>query len=730
MSVTTTSLSGFAGGGSAPAAKPPLPHITDLTSVTPNVDPHLPIRKLLDEAHACLRQADTCRSFGRPDVALAEYIRGSLIALELVPRHKDYVALRSDRGGLGRLYEALKVKVQSANPVFEAIKEEIKADNLRTGVLPKHKEARRRPAENDIRPPTASPPRTKPVVHPKPQSLHGNSIRHGASASQSSIETKDLSARFANLGGPAKQDPRIRTHPISAPPPPPAPRGPRPMPARDSSDIGLNTSLPNLPKVPDAIYSPARGTVSTEAGQLPSSTSRGLFSRTGSSSSFSNGLPQSQTSLSNGTGPVPPHSRSPPPVPPRSLPPVPPGDFLTAPQLCDLMRTRSSSILLIDVRSRDEFDDGHILSQATICIEPSVLLRDNMSASDIAESNVLAPAQEQHHYEQRDRFEVVVLYDQDSEFIPSRPTDETGAALMSLRRALLHYSYGRELANPPKLLKGGLDAWTDFMGPQALHSTPTAGRTSKLGAGSPARSAWAARRPSKHVVKPLKPEEVKQWQETLAKEEMDASQSPNFVRSTEDFLRRFPPVVTEQESMTSLESTTSSRPSSPTMLSQPPRREAPSPYSDLPSPPTRPAPAVPRPSYSGLEQRYDSTAYTAQEDMWETLKQKKPKGASADGTYITGLQNPGAWCYANSTLQILFKTPGLGAELTRFKYENNWRVPRRFDERNPHPQLMMHMLGNLFQWMSMGCFQAMKATTLMVRTIPLMQISLLLPSIP
>ncbi|MBE3049869.1 hypothetical protein IMZ48_46705, partial [Candidatus Bathyarchaeota archaeon] len=263
MSLVATSVNGFAGG--SPAAKPPFPHISDLTSVTAGVDPHSPIRKLLDDAHACLRQADTFNSFGRPDAALSEYIRGSLIAVEVVPRHKQYPSLRTDREGLWRLYEALMHKVQAASAAFEGVKEEIKADNARSGVLPRKLAAQRdgyveagpganrgaveantaapdRPAESDTRSPTTSPSRAKPVVHPKPQSLHGNSIKHGSSASRSSIDTamkhgspidtstkrgssarrspidtKDLTARFASLGGPAsppKQDPRIRTQAI------------------------------------------------------------------------------------------------------------------------------------------------------------------------------------------------------------------------------------------------------------------------------------------------------------------------------------------------------------------------------------------------------------------------------------------------------------------------------------------------------------------------------------
>lgn len=386
------------------------------------------------------------------------------------------------------------------------------------------------------------------------------------------------------------------------------------------------------------------------------------------------------------------------------------------------MRTRNSQILLIDVRPREDFDDGHILAQATICIEPSVLLRDNISATEIAESNILAPIEEQQRFDRRDQFEVVVLYDQDSESIPSRPTTEAGTVLMALRRAMLHFSYGRELQNEPKLLKGGVDAWMDLMGPQALRTTSTAHQTPRPepregeSQGALARSAWASRRPSKHVVKPLKPEEVKQWQETLRKEDMDASQSPNFVRSTEDFLRRFPPVVVEQESMTAPDHPSDRPPPPPAPLPRP-RPDALAAYADLPSPPTRPAPAVPRVSYSGLGQLYDAGADAEQESPSARAGLTKPAGADADNTHFTGLHNPNVWCYANSTLQALRLTPGFGGELADFKRENRWlQFPGVRTAQSP--QLMTNMLANLFQWMSLGCFKAMRASTLMVRTPP------------
>jgi len=374
------------------------------------------------------------------------------------------------------------------------------------------------------------------------------------------------------------------------------------------------------------------------------------------------------------------------------------------------MRSRSGDILLIDVRSREDFESGHILSQHTICIEPSVLLRENISAGDIGESNVLAPIEEQRTFERRDKFELVVLYDEDSKMIPYVPSSDAQKALVSLNRALVDLNYDRELRNAPKLLEGGLDAWVDLMGPNSLR-TLASGKTAaaalavpswSLGASGPKPKAFGARRLSTYKVKPLRPDEVKQWEETIRKEDMDVEQSPNFVRSTEDFLRRFPPVLLEQESMTS------SSPSGPDGLPRVPSsiNDQLAKYDELPVPPTRPAPAIPRPSYSGLSPQDDRATATAMMVQPQSPLQV-PTGGGSHGQHFTGLHNSGVWCYANSMLQVLRVTPGFGRELVEWRRGSKWQMPSE-------PQLMMNIVANLFQWMDAGCFQVMRARTLMV----------------
>lgn len=394
-----------------------------------------------------------------------------------------------------------------------------------------------------------------------------------------------------------------------------------------------------------------------------------------------------------------------PPVPPGNPLRIPEGNTISPEELFQAMKCKGL-MLVIDVRVREDFNEGHIMSSSTICIEPSILLREDASADEICDSLVLGPTQEQTLFEQRHKFDLIVLYDQDSDELPSAPRNSDDLAIMSLHRALVSYSYGKELKNPPKLLKGGIDAWIDLMGSSSLQTAAVVAsrlaRTDQVGR----RPDVHQRRRSKYEIKPLKPDDVKVWQDTLKKKDDEASMG--FIRTTEDFLRRFPPVLNEQESMTS------------------PVRSDPKPeyglsnkvdlYTDLPTPPTRPAPALPRPSYSKSAQTTDDNDLYGHSKATAGRVQQRPAEPqpSTDHRLVpTGLNNPGNWCYANSTLQSLLASPQFGRELASSEWMTRFKVPKKDDEKIDHPQLMTRIISNLFHWMTTGNFQAMKAQTLM-----------------
>ncbi|EAQ85206.1 hypothetical protein CHGG_09220 [Chaetomium globosum CBS 148.51] len=650
----SASLGGFDGRpDGAMGGKRPLPHIEDITSVTVDIDTHTPVEKVLQTAEICLRQAESSKSFGRPDFALKDYIRTNIILLDIIKKNKGWVSLQSDNRAQFERYQRLAKDV-----------------------------------------PVSSPPKNKPVVHPKPQGLHGNVLRPGTATA--SIKSQDLLQRFANLRAgapnPSQGLHHIRTQSAASSGLPETQKPPKPLPPNPP----LTGAIAGLPRMPDAIYNPPRGTISSETAALPSSAPRAMFTRTNSATP---------------SKPAPKHAQPPeavahahnsvPPGAPAKRPKltIPDGITISVDDLLGFMRTgaKDLSILLIDIRSREEFDNGHIMSQATICLEPEVLARDHISAEQVADSMVLAPASEQLLFEKRHEFDLVVFYDQDSEQIVPRPHTTSEKAASGLFDALSQYDFtgASGLQVSPKLLRGGLDAWTSLVGHASLQSSSTT--TSKKHTASPMARSFLNRR-QRYVTRPIQdPAEAKRWEETIG----DAGAiSP--IRTTEDFLRRFPSISEQHESMVSPISPPANRPQSPFHHRLSHEENL---YTSLPSPPTRPPPALPRRSYSGLAEAEDNSVILA-----------KKTGAQVADTvrkYRTGLQNPGVYCFANSSLQAMFATPGFAREVWSGEWKDAYKVPMKPDENLENPQLLMKCLANLLHWLNQGSFKSLAAKTIM-----------------
>ena len=700
----------------AKPGKRALPHIDDITSVVVDADAHAhtPVEKVIQMAEVYLRQAESSKNFGRPDLALKDFIRANIILLDIIKKNKGWVSLQSDNRAQFERYQRLLRQVHATHSDFEAIKVEIKADNARTGVQP----TVRRPASagegmdrraekghlnghtrnafsvsfatkgngatTSPAPPT---PKSKPVVHPKPHNLHGNALRPGAAAASSGLP-QDLFQRFANLrintANPA-QDARTRTQPII----PPTSSEPQKPPLARGQTAGATADMPRLP---DAIYNPPRGTISSEAAELPSSAPRAMFTRTNSAASIS-ATRNIKSPASDSFVPVGAAN--------RTKLSVPEGDTISVDDLLRFMRAgaKDLSILLIDVRNREEFDDGHIMSQATICLEPEVLSRKEISASQIADSMVLAPTAEQLLFDKRHEFGLVVFYDQNSERIVNKPHTPEARAVFGLYNALTQYDFaGKPGSSPnPKLLRGGLDAWTSLVGNASLQSSSTT--TAKKYPTTPmARSFMNPRQ--KYITRPIQDAaEAKRWEETIAD---DGAISP--FRTTEDFLRRFPPISEQRESMVSPVSPPASRPQSPFQYRLSHEENL---YTSLPSPPVRPPPALPRRSYSGLAEAEDSSVALAKRSSVKTSVDVVRKNR-------TGLQNPGVFCFANSSLQAMFGTPGFAREVWTGNWKDFYKVPMKPDEKLENPQLLIKCLANLFHWLNQGTFKSLEAKTFMV----------------
>lgn len=735
--------------GPAPGGRAgPYPHIDDILHVAPDGDTSQSLNYLITTAENGLNFAKFQVDIGRIDVALKEYIKAYMIAVNVIPKHKEYVSLHSDRRNFGDRFNRLKQALGNYGNDYEDIKKTIKEDNARTGVQPtssrrnapsgrpstprspinagpRHQRNTSTASLDSFASPTsntASPGRARPSVQPKPVGLHGNALNPQTPPTD---HAEELRQRFANLrSSPSTpvQDPRIRTRPPPVPIPPDKPAGPRDMPQPGAMPgrpvgprgmpggprrptISSKGVVPVLPKLPDAIYSPARGNMSTEAAELPSSTPRGMYSRTNSSVGFysNNGTNNSSSNLPRS---MPNHdyfgtngSTAPTSVPQKRRVSLPEGDIISVEELVNYQKLGSKDfrVLLIDVRPRAEFDEGHILSSATICIEPDILQRPRIEASDVEDAMEIGPAQEKWHFERRHDFDMVVFYDQDSEDLSS----ERSNAPAKLFRLLTDFDYpeGDPGSKHPKLLKGGLEAWQDAMGGSALQKMTKSSHKRRKSAYD---KLWV-----KTPTKPIQSaEEARRWEQKLTQLRNDESEGENAeeyqpVRSVNEFMLRYPPV---QESMASpvMEHPLPNRPY-PRQIHQ----RAPQPAhfeSILPSEPTRPPPAVPRRSYTGLRE--------PDEDHNTVTKVTKRTGAARQRG--VGLQNPGSWCYANSTLQALFASGGFGEELMSGEWTQLYKSPKKGDEKIMPPQLLTKIVANLFHWMGNGKFPSMPANTLMV----------------
>jgi ubiquitin carboxyl-terminal hydrolase 8 len=752
-----STMNGSAAGdiGGSKGAGRVFPHLDDLTSVQPNVDINWPIRKILQDAELLAKQADTHLDFRRPDLAVEEFMKAYIIATEYIPHHKDYPSLSGSQSELHRSYMGLLKRIKAQEPRFNEAKRLIKEDNEKSGVRARSIGKENSPAQttngatnglqddnhvNGISSTTAgssnsASARKKPVVQPKPDALHGKAL-HPPSTPSSTSNQSDLASRFARLRTPV-QDPRIRTQPISTPKHPEyttkpssasqpttvRPLGPREMPSAPMVSprqimMPLDVQVPEMPKPPDAIYSPSRNPDTAATINFPTSIPRSSsymgagnhaappVSTVGRTPSF-DATRQEYFSPAHKPNENAPH---------RQDPVLPESTTVSASELTEYLRMGSQNlrILLVDVRSREEFDDGHIMSQSIICIEP-VTLRDGMSSEELLESLVLSPESELRLFERRNEFDLVVFYDQRSMSHKGDSHQASAASyLENFSKAMYEYGYEKQLKRRPRLLLGGLDAWADLMGPSSLQSSSTGSSVAKKSNGTAVKSARPlgrvamAREPYRfparkrtYESRPLTKEEETRWDETLREHpahesatsvEQDSADELSYVRTTEDFFRRYPELPSMQESMISA-------------------RPAPSirrvdPYNAFPSPPARPAPALPRQKSSGVLEREPIAEYA--------MVSKSSTANSGPTPGLCGLRNNGVSCYIAAVVQCLSASGRLRDYLKGFNPGPNTRVPRKAGESTDPPQLLVRNFGNLLGHMWSGHYDFVVPNTFLV----------------
>ncbi|KAJ3743823.1 hypothetical protein DFH05DRAFT_1253494 [Lentinula detonsa] len=143
-------------------------------------------------------------------------------------------------------------------------------------------------------------------------------------------------------------------------------------------------------------------------------------------------------------------------------------------------------VILLDVRERAEFEKGHIeLGKGSkgvacvVCIEPNVLRRENVTSDTIEDSLSLAPISEASTFNNRHKYELVVLYDRSSASFSSTPSSLVASGTFSnnnttseasnpdmstLLRAIWEREFKKTLNRMPMMLIGGYEAWVKEFG--------------------------------------------------------------------------------------------------------------------------------------------------------------------------------------------------------------------------------------------------------------------------
>ncbi|OJJ45503.1 hypothetical protein ASPZODRAFT_134183 [Penicilliopsis zonata CBS 506.65] len=742
--------------GNRPSAR--FPNIKDLQdqAAALDVNENTSLSILLERAKKAIEQARAFSDNDQPDKAYVYYLRASEITINIIPHHPDYRSTVTQRPGWYKQFAELMMAVRTKQGTMDDIKQQIIEDNLRSNVQPAGSSVYVSENVNQrVNSPSAGDysPRGRTdeidghrLRMPSP-SDYRNSSDLAPRPNRFSTQADDvLAQRFARLKATSPPSvgvisngqngtvsmPSPPRHLDDYPPRPPSnlsqgsltafparPLGPRKM----GSSPGVPTLPPkiplthSLPRAPDPAYSPV-WTVPTQPPPNPPRTS--MESSRASTSRYSqfvespHGSPHRAGLLDDN----PYRSRTPnggvqTRATKSASAELPYNTSVTAQKLMDYLR--KYNILLIDVRSREQYDNGHVYAKSILCIEP-VALKENVSAEELEERLVVSPEHEQALFERRNEFDMVVYYDQNAasvSYLAGSPVGTSAPHLRALYDTLYEFNAYKPLKDgrPPALLLGGLDAWVDLVGPQSLATSTTAAVMGSIQTKKPVRnpgrplgrvptmasanSSLEVRKRRLREQKPLNPDELTAWMERSKKEEIDTSSyigaeelaeepeedadavvppTPSFVHTYEDFLRRFPEPQSIQQSMVIAPETGVAVTNSAAPGSSSPAYHA----TSVPIAPSRPPPAVPRPSYSGVSdgsqiqpplERQNSAARTALYTSYSALSRLKlPR---------TGLTNFGVTCYMNSTLQCLSATVMLSKFFidNRFRYyvQKNWK---------------------------------------------------------
>lgn len=475
-------------------------HIKDIISTArPKSEKGASLNEHLIECENCLSTARNSLDFGRPDIAFRNYLVASEIALNVIPRDKEFGFWQDNNKRWVERYRHARQALKSLDSQMPSVRALIENNNQRYGTVQQANGAhyvsesqtnsviisnidRPKSQGSESRSPATEIPgslrieKARPASIPKPQQLRGEPLTNS---------NNDLHARLARLrmSGQNQSNSTVLKMPKAsdyqsgardAPTPytvitddaalsPGKPAGPRGMPG--TKPPLLPPKLPmaasfSMPKPPSPTYSP-----STMQNGFHSDNNRTSLEKR--QTYYDQPINSAQSiQLQRTRDEVPYRPRTPNGnnnaiVTKSRSSEIPHSSTIDAETLA--IYTKKYNVLLVDIRDRLHFDEGHIFATSIICIEP-LSLQEGVSAEALEERLILSPEVELNLFSRMNEFDLVVYYDQstqDDSYLKGPPTRNKAPHLRAFYDTLYEFNEYKPLKDgrPPALLVGGLDAW-------------------------------------------------------------------------------------------------------------------------------------------------------------------------------------------------------------------------------------------------------------------------------
>ncbi|KAH9253269.1 hypothetical protein BASA83_002618 [Batrachochytrium salamandrivorans] len=150
--------------------------------------------------------------------------------------------------------------------------------------------------------------------------------------------------------------------------------------------------------------------------------------------------------------------------------------IITSKQLFELLSTSSKSVLILDVRRKEEYILGHISWKrphhpnplaygGVVNIEPEWLHMQELQAEDIRtfiSSFCASSSKPTELFDARNVYDLIVLHDSSSQSM------DNSSILSKLYRIIYDFEFSKIPKNRPVILEGGLSGWLTFISSQSL----------------------------------------------------------------------------------------------------------------------------------------------------------------------------------------------------------------------------------------------------------------------